>query len=399
MRRLFALLLVFAINCSADFRKNTVSPSELAAWPPEQRVAYLMKNGFHNELGHLLLATGTDAVHALVQAIRHGSSWDAVHALRTLCDMDRYVPASAASLPDFAIRIKVPSLQIAGRINTAVNVDGRRIGPEGLSVLQWASHESSDKMLRTTAQICTGEMHDRLAAMSFSDLLPLWEKLIKSCFHLEPCASDSADRAALGVLDQVLSERAPESLDALAEVLKTTSHGWVILSAAEVLGTVDITRFRVAQNESGKRLIAAVSAKLDPGNPARLFPQGLLQAGFTQEHELQVRHEQQASLNSLLSLAPRYIPSIVAFLAYAHLQHAPNPVWERDPQIRAFVLYLSASHPDFLSWEYVAASVDEEILNSRFQLKMRRFMQEWEKFKQMQTGKKPMQLPVGVPGI
>ena len=377
-----AALLALVASCCARSGSSPVAPAEFAVWPPEQRVAYLEKHGFYSELGDLLVATGTDAVPKLVDVIRHGSSVEAQNALNALCRMDEYVAASEAPLPEFNATIRVPSLQIRGRLNTARAMDGHRVGPAGLGAVQWAARHSSHGSVRLAAQICLGELHTKFSAMAFAELVPLWENLVKRCNHLAPCNAAGEDRATLAVLDQVLAERAPESLDALAEMLRPRQNGFLIIEAQAVLGMADQYRVRAGRDESGKKLIRVISAKLDPSNSERLFPVGFLQIGFSQEHEMRWRQERQAALDELSTLAPRFIPSIVAFAAYAHLQGTLNPVWETNPELRAFVEYLSNSHPDFPSWEYTATSPEEEILHPQFEIKMRRFLEEWRKFKE-----------------
>ena len=78
-------------------------------------------------IDNALIARGLDATPYLAEVVRKGGSYRRAYALKILCDMDRFVSTEDTNLPEFKGRIYVKSLNISGRLNPFMVVDGRRL--------------------------------------------------------------------------------------------------------------------------------------------------------------------------------------------------------------------------------------------------------------------------------
>jgi hypothetical protein len=367
-------------------------------------VVYGVRFQLDQALTNELIARGLDAAPYLAEIVRNNKEEFFSHrlpALRVLCAMDRFIPAEESPLPEVA-RIYIESPNVRGLENPFMIVDGRRIGKEAYETVQWAAAQADDAKLRLNARYCSGLLRQDFTQLPLAEQLKLWRDKIVKCNHTSPCVGKSEHEIPIYLLEELLAERAPESIPPLLDLLDNDANGFVRMEVIAILEIVDSYRMRLNGTDIGRRAIEAVRRNLDPKNPKRFYPIGWfpsLQIGMRRKDEMENRRFRLRSLQELL--ADDHLSQTdltVAFRAFAKFYGEKIPV-EFDPlsgvvqptqEIRQFVAYLTKADPYFPSWDffYVSpfASSGDQVLHPSFRARVARYYEHWKRFNSEQAG-------------
>jgi hypothetical protein len=329
-----------------------------------------------------LIARGVDAVPYLAEVVRQGNSYNRVRALEILCEMDRFVLVEEMAVPELKGRIHVKSLNIAGRLDPFMVVDGRRIGKDGYEFLRWAAEHTKDKGLRFHARRCTGLLEQDLQSLSLQEQVKLWrEAVIKNKGML---GLDVEGHYLSDILKEVLVAHAPESIPFLIDILDGDPNGYVREEALRVITLIDICRMRLRATEAGRAAIEAVHRTLEKGELKPVYSKATRQekedywkwfSAKVFDDDITLHHGSQWAVIAIALEALYGIKVTKRYKTTPEIQ-----VIEAIPEMRQFVTYLTRVDRFFPSWEYTYIGVDE-VMHPRFKQKIARYYEQWRRFK------------------
>jgi hypothetical protein len=305
-----------------------------------------------------------------------GNDDERMLAVGILCAMDRYVPPERLLWSDIGLDVNLPWLRAAGLIDPFRPVDGRRIGREGYEAIKWAEEQKDNDDLRFHAQQCTGSLEQQLRDLRPGEQIRRWRAaIIKSRGFL-----GGPDESWLYTkLQQIIGDRAPESLPLLTDMLDHDKNGYVRLGIFNILHSVDVCRLRLVGSEAGQAAIAAMGRAVRQGNfkpPLR----------HTQEDAEQTYRELSGGERNIgLDTRWDWYAYAMGRLYGEELTTNPNYPYGREkaiPEIHDFIDHLSSVDPTFPSWEYTFwGNPADETLHPLFQKKLQRYYEEWQRFK------------------
>jgi hypothetical protein len=327
-----------------------------------------------------LIARGMDAAPYLAEVVRKGDSYSRVYALKILCDMDRFVPVEEMAMPEFEGRVYVESLNIAGRLNPFMIVDGRRIGREGYEVVRWAAEQTKNKDLRFHARQYSGLLEQDLRNLSLDEQIKQWRDAVVKSKGLLGRDMDAYNLSH--ILKGVLVTRAPESIPLLTAILDGDPNGFVREEALSVIASIDMFRMRLRGTAIGREAIEAVRRALEKG--------GLKPVNITRQE----RDDHWKWFSTLVFDdevpflgASEWIGISIAFEVLYGVKvtrrYNTTPkiqVINVIPEMRQFVTYLTQVDPFFPSWEY-AYFGNDEVMHPHYKQKIARYYELWKRFK------------------
>lgn len=394
MNRLALLLGLILLTAGLHGQAREPDPAEFMKRSAVERLEIWRKShGF--EIDNLVIARGQDMVPGLVKLIRRGKGHEAERAAGILCSMDRYVPADSLPLPEFKAAVEVRALGIRGRLDPFNHVDGRRIGPEGVEALRWAS-TAKNNSLRFAAAYCLGALTEKFRQLSLADQISVWRKTVADCNRWNPpCSPWKPETFQLWVLAELIATGPADPLPELIRILKTEENGFVRWEVFGVLRVVHNSRTRLGQTESGRQALDAATEALDLSNPKRFFPFGLVKWYLPRERENEWRTQELETFRKMRD--PQHISSslqtdLTIFVAYAKSKGVVIPCRHNEfsgvvvpgPELLGFLQFLSERNPDFPGWEYGLQShfmSGEQLAHPRFTAKMERLLEQWRAFR------------------
>ena len=365
-----------------EFLRNFVS------LPPAERVR-LWEQGkdpsgrgaVSSAMDKALIIEGPDAVPYLADVVRHGGSYQRAHALKLLCDMDRYVPLEKLGLPGLGPTIKVAQLgswSEGGRLDPFMIVDGRRVGKTGLEVVTWAAEQTRDKDLRFHARLYSGLLKQDVERLQIEQQVEEWRQAVAKCHGI--LGTDLDSHSLSEVLEGILIKEAPDSIPPLLRVLSQDSNGFVREQAITVLYQIDNFRMRLRATEIGRKTIDAIHQALDKGGLQPSFSSSKARKDFWEWFTNRV-YQDPADPGiwnaTLFGLQALYKVRLTIT--------RPLPVGEAQeplPIVHDFIGYLTKIDPYYPSWEFTfMGDPFDAVANPLFQKRIERYYQAWLKFK------------------
>jgi hypothetical protein len=361
------------------------SLSAFRALPPQQRVEIWKRSNnykYRNDLSYrvsreiqdLSVIEGTDTVPYLAQILRdkHEPYFYRFWAMTILGQMDRYVPEQ--NFPKgVSYTISVETLNLHGTINWYQPIDGRRIGSDGLTALQWAANNADDSWLKFFARKDLGLLKKELSALPLEEQIRRYRASITKWVLI---AGGPTDQLATTLQDLIVEE-APDSIPPILETLKRDNNKTVQKRFAGLLVLIDAYRVRLRKSQLGRSAIEAV-------------------------HQAYVRRKIkpdcaacQKSAKTWTRLAAQFYDDRVSISAsYAHYLNAiygektvninyVGTIRQEAPvlEITPFMTYLTDKDPYFPSWEFVdPESENSQPFHPGFQEKMARIEEAWREF-------------------
>lgn len=355
--------------------------------PPRERVR-VWKEGRNaggikqSSMDDALIARGVDAVPYLAEVVRRGDSYHRVYALKILCDMDRFMPADELPLPELAGSIYVKALNLKGRLDPFMVVDGRRIGREGYEAVKWAAEQTENNDLRLHAREFSGLFEQELRQLSLEELVTRWRQSVVKSKGILGADIDAYNR--LRSTEAILIEEAPESIPPLLALLDNDSDAYVREEAVTVLAMIDTYRMRLRSKLVGREAIESIHRALERGNLKPVFTAREarekawreLSARFFND-EVEIHH---GSWWAVIALAFEKFYGVKATEQYNTTPEIH--LIEAAPEMRQFVAYLTEVDPFFPSWEYTyVGPAADGTLHARFREKVARYYEHWKRFK------------------
>jgi len=342
------------------------------------------------EMENLIIGNATDTVPALAQLVMDKSAPTRirVQAVIALSNMDRYVPLEKSLImpPDWA---SVPEVNQLGTWNTLSNVNGRRIGTQGLESLQWAATEGDRPELKFFARLFLGLMERELRSLSLDEQVLQWKRFVPKKTALIGVVpyGDEKDYS-FKILNSILIEKAPESVDPIAQILRDDSNSYVREAAIRLLGFVDGHRVRLRGIPSGQTAIEAVKRALEVGRLKPEFDSREKRQEAWKNFSAQFYDDDVPLFpNSQWEFFARALHSMFGDDTIEPEPHAMAGFTRAKSEIRPFVTYLTKQDPFFPSWEYtfVGGSPNEQALHPGFPDKIRHLHDQWLSFLKTQT--------------
>jgi hypothetical protein len=325
-----------------------------------------------------LVARGVDAVPYLDAVVRSGDRYQSAHAIKVLCDMDRYVPVEQLPLP-IGVSTRVETTSDKGLLNLFMIVDGRRIGKEGLDTVMWAANQTGRADLRFHAQQYSGLLEQNLRNQPLPEQLKIWRGAVVKSKGILGADMDSLNTYTL--LRGILIEEAPESIPPLIDILGNDHDGFVREEALTVLYMMDACRMRLRGTETGRRAIQAIQAALQKG--------GLKPVHTTAESRAELwKWLTDRFYND--AVETRFSGWTVIAVALERFYGVPltnrfqTPLYEgveAKPIVREFASYLTRVDPYYPSWEYTfVGDPPYQVFNPGFRRKIERYHEQWLRF-------------------
>ena len=384
-------------NASRQRRVEEIFLADFLRLPPKERVG-LWEEGkdptgrglIKTAMDDALIARGVDAVQYLAETVLKGDSYHQSHALKVLCDMDRFVSLEQLPLPDVGAAIYVQPLDIKGRLNPFMIVDGRRIGMEGLEVVKWAAEQASNKDLRFHARLYSGILEQDLRHRTLQEQIDLWRQSVSASKGLLGLSNDTDSYNTAYLLKGILIERAPESIPPLVDLIEKSLNGYVTEEALALLLGIDRARMRLRATETGRLAINSIHRALERGGLKPVYTSKAQRDRLWEQISSEVFQDavaiNHASSWSVVAMALEEFYKI----NLTKRSYTVQPIIEALPEIREFVTYLTAVDPYFPSWEFTSTGDPrDDVFNSRFKEKMARYYGEWKRFKSVSMSRSP----------
>jgi hypothetical protein len=353
--------------------------------PPRERIR-LWQAGLHavgvgTEMTELLIAQGTDTASLLAALVRDKKSYYRFHALKLLCDMDRFVPSERLPIPED----EFVNEQVQGLMNDFMVVDGRRIDSEVYATVKWAAEQTEDTELRFCARKYTGLLDKDLEKLSLTDVVKQWrEAVIKCKGH---AGLESKVSSMMHHLQKTLIARVPESLPILTEILNSDSSGYVREQAITVVRAIDNRRVRLRGIEEGRRAIEAVRLAIERGGLKPTYDKKNWRKELWEELESQflrdywfVHDEQNGGISQDGDFYANTLDEMYGTGTKVS-RYVPTGKPDIRPTIRRFITYLTEIDPYYPSWEYISLGPPwEGVCHPLFQRKIARYNEAWKGF-------------------
>lgn len=332
----------------------------------------------NTEMEELLIGQGTDTALLLARFVQDKEFKRRLHALKLLCDMDRFVSTEQLPSPLDVFQNK----QVNGMLNAFMLVDGRRIGSEAFGIVKWAAEQNEDADLRFYARKYSGLLDKDLVNLSLPEALKQWREAVIECQGRE--GSGSRASSMMYHLEKILIARAPESLPALTDMLEHDSNSYTREQAIGVIEAIDNRRVRLRGIEQGRRAIEAVRLAIARGElkPTyvkkqwRTYLWENLEAQFMRDYWF-VHDEQNQGISQAWDFYANSLDEI--FKTGTTIFPVKQP--DMRPTIRQFVTYLTELDPYYPSWEYIDFGPPwDGLCHPRFQQKMMRYDEAWKRF-------------------
>jgi hypothetical protein len=339
-----------------------------------------------------LIAAGTDAVAQLVEIVRGSDKYHRVGAVFILCEMDRFVPKDHLLIPEWGEFYPVRPLNLSGMPNRFMNIDGRRIGKEGLEVVMWAANQVEDKDLRFHARKCSGLLEKDYGQLSLDAQLIQWKEYAVVLGSKGPHGFDPDIVSRQFYLERaILSRPVEQFLPPLIEMLERDPDPYLQTELVTLISQVDSLRMRLRGTALGRKAVTAIRTACERGH---------LKAFHRKVDGLELWKElsQRFLYDEIIVLPTRdWVIMAEAFRKlYPGSRAKPlNPRAEdgkATPVLREFVAYLTLVDPYFPS-RLCRATDKGDILRPDFREMTDLCYQQWENFqgKPGETGDKPGQ--------
>jgi hypothetical protein len=286
-------------------------------------------------------------------------------------------------MPVFEGRVYVESLNIAGRLNPFMIVDGRRIGKEGYEVVRWAAEQTKNKDLRFHARQYSGLLEQDLRNLSLDEQIKQWRDAVVKSKGVLGRDMDAYNLSY--ILKGVLVARAPESIPPLTNILDGDPNGYVREEALTVIASIDMFRMRLRGTAIGREAIEAVRRAVEKG--------GLKPVNITrQEREDHWKWFSTLVFDDEVPFlgGSEWIGISIAFEVLYGVKvtrrYNTTPkiqVINVIPEMRQFVTYLTQVDPFFPSWEYTYFGNDG-VMHPHYKQKIARYYEQWKRFKGME---------------
>ena len=300
--------------------------------------------------------------------------------------MDRFVPLEELPFPEWGTNIYIRHIGTGGNLNPLMQVDGRRIGKDGLEVVKWAAEQTEDKDLRFHARLESGLLEEDLRKLPLNEQVKQWRDAVAKSKGILGIAGDTDLYNLAYYLRAVLIENAPISIPPLIELLDHETDGYVREEMLTLFILIDSDRMRLRATEAGRQAIEAVRRALERGRMKPVYTTREEREKYWQWFSAKVLGDDiDTSHHSRWSVIALALQKFYGVKATVQSYTTPTiHVIQASPEMRQFVTYLTKVDPFFPSWEYTYATGDDETLHPRFTQKIERFYEQWKKFKAQQ---------------
>lgn len=336
----------------------------------------------HAEMERLLIVRGLDTVPYLAKIVRSAKSEETqLNALKLLCDMDRFVPAEQLVLPELGGSIFREEIFTRGLFDKFMIVDGRRVGPQGIAAVRWASEQTEKRDLRFHAREYSGLLDQELQQLTLDEQFSRWRAAVIKTKGI--LAVDPDTHTLMLLLERRLIERAPASIVLLANTLEHDSDGYVCEEAIHSLQLIDQYRVRLRAIDGGRAAVAAIRRALDGGRLKPIYAKRTERENYWRKISAQVFDDDLPLDNqsdwALYALALERFYGVHATNQYCTVPDVR--IVEARQDFRPFLTFLTTSDPYFPSWEYTDVGWGwDEVLHPRFKQKVARIYEEWREF-------------------
>jgi hypothetical protein len=329
-------------------------------------------------IDEILVARGPEVVPYLAQVVRGRKGYYQVHALKLLCDMDRFVSQKDLPLPGIGQPYPGGGLIEPldhGLLNHFMAVDGRRIGDIGYAAVKWAAEQTENKELRFQAREYSGMMEQDLRALPVIDQIESFKTAVTKAKWLSGRDMDSLDLGLL--LRKILIAEAPDSIPSLVALLDGKSNRYVRDAALTTLEAVDACRMRLRATPVGLTAIEAMHRALNAGNLAAHSTARTRESTWNWVRGRVFDDDFIGDWTVVAQAFATFYGVLLPMRKDGNRGYSP----EANPVMHQFLGYLTRVDPFFPSWEYTQdRGPSDQATNPLFRRKIDRYYEAWKRF-------------------